>query len=160
MSRSRGTASPPRPRSHHNLIHPQTTIANRTTQNNNRRASSPAGERSSTSASSGGRWVPGAPAGRISIVERRMDSAGQNRRARRSTTRSASGRPCASVETEKRAWAHMGWYGERERDVGRVGVGSENVPVGVRARKTSSKDSRRGLARTRRMPFLRRDTSP
>ena len=32
--------------------------------------------------------------------------------------------------------------------------------VGVRGRKTSSKDSRRGLARTRRAPLVRRGTSP
>ena len=31
-------------------------------------------------------------------------------------------------------------------------MGSGDVPVGVRARKTSSKDSRRGLARIRRTP--------
>ena len=44
--------------------------------------------------------------------------------------------------------------------MGRVGVGRENVLEGVRGRKTSSKDSRRGLARTRRAPLVRRDTSP
>lgn len=151
----------PRSCPYHNLMHPQTTTDSRTAQNSSRRASSPAGERSSTSASNGGRWVPGAPAGRISTVKRRTDSVGQNRLARRSTTRSANGRPCASVEREKRAWARMGKYCcERERDMGRIGLGRENVLVGVRGRKTSSKDSRRGLARTRRAPLVQRDTSP
>lgn len=135
------------------------TTATRTAQDNNRRASSPAGERSSTSANSGGRWVPGAPAGRISIVERWTDSPGQNKHARRSTTRSANGRPCASVESAKMAWARMGVCDD-DLDMGSVGMGREKARESVRGRKTSSKDWRRGLARTRRAPLVLRDTSP
>jgi hypothetical protein len=46
--------------------------------------------------------------------------------------------------------------------MGRVGVGRENVLVGVRGRKTSPKDSRCGSCAyySRPAPFVRRDTSP
>jgi len=147
------------------LTQPQMTIASRAAQNNSRRISSPAGERSSASASSGARRVPGAPAGRMSSVVRRTDSAGQGQseghappsqsqsrrglRTRRSTTCSASGRPCASVAGVNWACARTGRDHEGPRPSG-----------GAWARKTRMKVVRRGLARTRRAPQVRRVSSP
>jgi hypothetical protein len=129
-------------------------------ENKSSRASSPAGDRSSTSASNGARRVPGAPAGRMSSVMRRTESVCQGevsshvpshawsesqsqrmRRGRRSTTCSARGRPCASVARANLACART------DPDVARV-------------RKASSKEVRRGLARTRRVPHVGRASSP
>jgi hypothetical protein len=148
------------------------TTKSRTAQNNNRRVSSPAGDRSSTSASSGGRRVPGAPAGRISMASRRTtDSACQSQKdkeegAWRSRTWSVNGRPCASFVSAKRAWARIGcwcccccWGRERERERESEREERENVLVGVWGSQASSKDSRRGLARTRRAPLVRSESS-
>ncbi len=136
----------PAPPSYYSVIQPQTTTASRVAQNSSRRASSPAGERSITSASSGVRRVPGVPAGRISSVARCTASPGQSRRARRSTTRSASGSPWRSAASTNDARAlttvHASVWGP------------------LRARKTMSNEERRGLARTSRAPHARRESSP
>jgi hypothetical protein len=137
----------PSPSPFHSMIQPQTTIPISIAEKKNKRASSPAGERSNTRASSDARRVPGAPAGRISRVVRWTDSPGQSKRGRRSTTCSASGRPCVSAASTKDARAH-------------VVVDHANVRGPARVRKTRSKEVRRGLARTRRAPHVRRDSSP
>ena len=134
------------PPSIHSMIQPQMTIPSSVAQKNNKRVSSPAGERSTKSASSGARRVPGVPAGRISSVVRSTEWPGQSRRGRRSTTCSARGRPWVSAASTKDARAR--------------GVDHASVRGPVRVRKTRSKEVRRGLARTRRAPQLRRVSSP
>jgi hypothetical protein len=105
-----------------------------------------AGERSNTRASSNARRVPGAPAGCISSVVRCTDSRGQIERGRRSTTWSASGSPCVSAASMKDARAHVANHANMRGPTG--------------ARKTRSKEVRRGLVQTRRAPHMRRDSSP
>ena len=79
-------------------------------------------------------------------------SQSQSRRGlctRRSTTCNASGRPCASVARVNLACARTGRDHEGPRPSG-----------GAWAKKTRSKVVRRGLARTRRAPQVRRVSSP
>ena len=122
-------------------MQPQTTTTSNATQSNNNLASSPAVDLSNTSATNGVRC---APTGRISIVARLIISPIQKRRRLwRSTTCSTSGRP---------------WQSATRTNDARARVTGGSLPP--RSRKTSSKEDKRGLARTRRVPQVRRGASP
>ena len=135
----------------YSATHPQTTIASSTAHNNNNRASSPAVDRSSTSLANDFLLVPHAPTGLISIVARYTASElpfhGHSKRARRSTTCSAIGKPWRSAASTKEARA-------------RGGVLVLVLVLEVRGRKAIVKEERRGLVSTRRVPRVWSDSSP